>query len=139
MQGEEPPVLRDVVLIGGGHSHVGVLRMWAMKPLPGVRLTLICSDTDTPYSGMLPGYIAGHYDCEAVHIDVRRLAEFAGARYYHDTVVGIDRASRRVLCRERPPVAYDVLSINIGSPPPPRPAPGGGAAGLPGQAPPPVK
>ncbi|MDO9385188.1 MAG: selenide, water dikinase SelD [Thiobacillus sp.] len=117
MQGEEPPVLRDVVLIGGGHSHVVVLRMWAMKPLPGVRLTLICSDTDTPYSGMLPGYIAGHYDCEAVHIDVRRLAEFAGARYYHDTVVGIDRASRRVLCRERPPVAYDVLSINIGSTP----------------------
>ena len=117
MQGEETPVLRDVVLIGGGHSHVGVLRMWAMKPLPGVRLTLICSDTDTPYSGMLPGYIAGHYDFEAVHIDVRRLAEFAGARYYHDTVVGIDRASRRVLCRERPPVAYDVLSINIGSTP----------------------
>ena len=117
MQGEETPVLRDVVLIGGGHSHVVVLRMWAMKPLPGVRLTLICSDTDTPYSGMLPGYIAGHYDCEAVHIDVRRLAEFAGARYYHDTVVGIDRASRRVLCRERPPVAYDVLSINIGSTP----------------------
>ncbi|MHB1438182.1 MAG: NAD(P)/FAD-dependent oxidoreductase, partial [Thiobacillus sp.] len=117
MQGEETPVLRDVVLIGGGHSHVVVLRMWAMKQLPGVRLTLICSDTDTPYSGMLPGYIAGHYDCDAVHIDVRRLAEFAGARYYHDTVVGIDRASRRVLCRERPPVAYDVLSINIGSTP----------------------
>ena len=117
MQGEETPVLRDVVLIGGGHSHVGVLRMWAMKPLPGVRLTLICSDTDTPYSGMLPGYIAGHYGYEEVHIDVRRLAEFAGARYYHDSVVGIDRASRRVLCRERPPVAYDVLSINIGSTP----------------------
>ena len=117
MQGEETPVLRDVVLIGGGHSHVGVLRMWAMKPLPGVRLTLICSDTDTPYSGMLPGYIAGHYSYEEVHIDVRRLAEFAGARYYHDSVVGIDRTSRRVLCRERPPVAYDVLSINIGSTP----------------------
>ena len=42
------PVLRDVVLIGGGHSHAVVLRMFAMRPLPGLRLTLICTDTDTP-------------------------------------------------------------------------------------------
>jgi selenide,water dikinase len=111
------PVLRDIVLIGGGHSHAVALRMWAMRPVPGARLTLICTDTETPYSGMLPGFIAGHYDCEDIHIDVRRLAEFAGARYYRDEVVGIDRAARRVICRHRPPVAYDLLSINIGSTP----------------------
>jgi selenide,water dikinase len=111
------PVLRDIVLIGGGHSHVGVLRMFAMQPLAGVRLTVICTDTDTPYSGMLPGYIAGHYGFDDVHIDLRRLAEFAGARYYREEVIGIDRAARTVLCRRRPPVRYDVLSINIGSTP----------------------
>ncbi|MBU1222561.1 MAG: selenide, water dikinase SelD [Gammaproteobacteria bacterium] len=117
MQATESPVLRDIVLIGGGHSHVVVLRMWAMNPLPGARLTLICTDTETPYSGMLPGFIAGHYSCEDVHIDVRRLAEFAGARYYQDEAVGIDRAAQRVICRNHPPVAYDLLSINIGSTP----------------------
>jgi len=117
MRAAATPVLRDIVLVGGGHSHVGVLRMFAMKPLPGVRLTVICTDTDTPYSGMLPGYIAGHYDFDEVHIDLRRLAEFAGARYYRDEVTGIDRAARQVLCRRRPPVPYDVLSINIGSTP----------------------
>ncbi|MBI5789930.1 MAG: selenide, water dikinase SelD [Rhodocyclales bacterium] len=117
MQAKATPVLRDIVLIGGGHSHVGVLHMFAMKPIPGVRLTVICTDTDTPYSGMLPGYIAGHYDFDEVHIDLRRLAEFAGARYYRDEVVGIDRAERKVICRQRPPVAYDALSINIGSTP----------------------
>jgi selenide,water dikinase len=117
MQATASPVLRDIVLIGGGHSHVGVLYMFAMRPLPGVRLTLICTDTDTPYSGMLPGYIAGHYGFDEVHIDLRRLAEFAGARYYRDEVTGIDRAARKVICRKRPPVAYDALSINIGSTP----------------------
>jgi len=117
MQTDAAPVLRDIVLIGGGHSHVGVLHMFAMNPLPGARLTVICTDTDTPYSGMLPGYIAGHYSFDDVHIDLRRLAEFAGARYYRDEAVGIDRAARKVLCRNRPPVPYDALSINIGSTP----------------------
>ncbi len=117
MHASGSPVLRDIVLVGGGHSHVMVLRMFAMRPLPGLRLTLICTDTDTPYSGMLPGYIAGHYDFDEVHIDLRRLAGFAGARYYRDEVVGIDRAARQVICRGRPPVPYDALSINIGSTP----------------------
>ena len=117
MQATVSPVLRDIVLIGGGHSHVGVLHMFAMRPLPGVRLTLICTDTDTPYSGMLPGYIAGHYGFDEVHIDLRRLAGFAGARYCRDEVTGIDRAARKVICRHRPPLAYDALSLNVGSTP----------------------
>jgi selenide,water dikinase len=117
MQTSPSPVLRDLVLIGGGHSHVGVLRMFAMKPEPGVRLTLISTDVDTPYSGMLPGYVAGHYSFRDVHIDLARLCAFAGARFYHSAAIGIDRVNREVLCANRPPVPYDLLSINTGATP----------------------
>lgn len=109
--------MRHIVLVGGGHSHVGVLRSFGDLPQPNVRLTLVCTDMQTPYSGMLPGYVAGHYSHDDVHIDLPRLAGFAGASLRHDAVIGIDRSARQVLCRSSPPIHYDFLSINIGSTP----------------------
>lgn len=124
MQTAQIPVLKDIVLVGAGHSHVGVMRMFGMDPMPGVRLTLITRQVHTPYSGMLPGMIAGLYDHDAAHIDTGPLSRFARARLYHSEVIGLDLAGKRVICRDRPPVPYDLLSINIGSTPSARHIPG---------------
>ena len=63
------PLTRDLVLVGGGHAHALVLRKWGMAPLPGARLTLVNPGPTAPYSGMLPGHVAGHYSREALDID----------------------------------------------------------------------
>ncbi len=108
------PTVTDIVLIGGGHAHVHVLVSLAMRPLPGLRVTLIARDLATPYSGMLPGVIAGLYRAEQAHIDLTRLAAVTGTRLIHAQANGLDRAAKRVLLVGLPPVAYDLVSIDVG-------------------------
>ncbi|WP_170387377.1 selenide, water dikinase SelD [Ruegeria atlantica] len=108
------PLTRDLVLIGGGHTHALVLRKWGMNPLPGARVTVINPGATAPYSGMLPGFVAGHYNRSELDIDLVRLARFAGARVILGPVEGIDIGARRVQVPGRPPVSFDVASVNVG-------------------------
>ncbi|WP_424974839.1 selenide, water dikinase SelD [Dinoroseobacter sp. S124A] len=108
------PLTRDLVLIGGGHTHALVLRQWGMNPLPGVRLTLIDPHPSAPYSGMLPGHIAGHYARRDLEIDLVKLARFAGARLILGRAEGLDMAAREVHVPGRPPVRYDIAALDIG-------------------------
>jgi selenide,water dikinase len=111
------PGIRDIVLLGCGHAHVTVLREFGRRPLPGVRLTLVTPGRKTPYSGMLHGVIAGHYRHDDMHIDVVRLAEFAKARLVLAAAERLDLPRRRVFCGDRPPVSYDLLSLDTGATP----------------------
>lgn len=110
-------IVKNLVLIGGGHSHVIVLKMLGMKPLPGVKITLITETSYTPYSGMLPGHIAGFYNFNECHIDLRSLTEFAQAKLCLDHAIGLDLKNQQVICANLPPISFDLLSIDIGSTP----------------------
>ena len=108
------PLTKDLVLIGGGHAHALVLKKWGMTRLAGTRLTVINPGPAAPYSGMLPGFAAGHYTREELDIDLVKLARFAGARVVLGTAEHIDTAAKLVHVPGRPPIAYDVASVDIG-------------------------
>ncbi|MEH1855499.1 MAG: FAD-dependent oxidoreductase [Nostoc sp.] len=117
MQQNKQPIVKKLVLIGGGHSHAIVMKMFGTKPLPGVDLTLISAASKTAYSGMLPGHIAGFYSHDECHIDLQPLTNFAQAQLCIDTVVALDLKNNKVLCASGLAVDFDVLSIDIGSTP----------------------
>ena len=80
MKANDTPPLRDVVLLGGGHANVQVLKRFGMRPEPGLRLTIVAREPHSPYTGMLPGHVAGAYTWDDIHVDLARLAAFAKAR-----------------------------------------------------------
>jgi selenide,water dikinase len=108
------PFTRDLVLVGGGHAHALVLRAWAMRPLPGARLTLVNPGATAPYTGMLPGLVEGLYARDDLEIDLVRLARVAGARLILDRACGLDLSARTVRLDRGRPVAFDLLSLDVG-------------------------
>ncbi len=108
------PLTRELVMIGGGHAHALVLRMWGMAPVPGVRLTVINPGPTAPYSGMLPGMVAGHYTRDELDIDLVQLGRHAGARLILGRATGIDRTARLIDIDGHAPVFYDIASVDIG-------------------------
>jgi selenide, water dikinase len=116
MQDPAGPFL-DLLLLGGGHAHLGVLRAFGMRPEPGLRLSLLTRETMATYSGMVPGVVAGLYPPEAAMLDLRDLARKAGARLIQAEAEGLDLVRRCVLMKGRPPPRWDLLSLDVGAAP----------------------
>jgi selenide, water dikinase len=109
-----PTNTRHILLLGAGHSHVQVLTRLAMHRPAGLSITLVTDRALAPYSGMLPGCVAGDYAHHEIHIDAVRLSRATGADLILARASGLDLANRRLLLADRAPLPFDILSINTG-------------------------
>ena len=112
---KSPSPVKHVVLIGGGHAHVAVIRSYGLKRWPNTKLTVISKDVQTPYSGMLPGWIAGHYQYNDCHINLQPLCQWAGVRLIHDEVIDLKPETKQIVCKSNPAIHYDATSLDTGS------------------------
>lgn len=118
--------MKRLVLIGAGHAHAQVLKDWITRPVPGIELVVVSPTALAPYSGMVPGWLAGTYRFDEICIDFAALASAAGARLVIDELAAMEPNRRRVQLRSGTSFDYDVLSLNVGSTlSPPAPAQGG--------------
>ncbi|MBI5617624.1 MAG: FAD-dependent oxidoreductase [Gammaproteobacteria bacterium] len=106
---------KRLVLIGGGHAHLGVLDTLARTRPAGPEVVIVSPGRWQYYSGMLPGWMMGQYDLRACRIDLDAVTARAGVRLVDDTAVALDAARRRVMLGSGAEVDYDVLSLDVGS------------------------
>lgn len=104
-----------VVLIGAGHSHALLLDAWTKAPLAGVELVLVAPIVQAPYSGMIPGWLAGHYRFDQCVVDFARLCERSGARLIQAELIRLDPETSQVWLSDGQCLSYDWLSLNVGS------------------------
>ncbi|WLT38905.1 hypothetical protein NON20_03975 [Synechocystis sp. B12] len=94
-----------------------VLKHWCRHPLADVELTLVSDVGQTPYSGMLPGYLAGFYSYGESHIDLAPLCASAGAIFVQDKAIAIDPEQNLLTIAQGKQLSFDCLSLDIGSTP----------------------
>lgn len=110
--------VKRLLLVGGGHAHVEVVRRFGETPEAGVEVMLASVDRFTPYSGMLPGWIAGHYGFDDCHIDLAALARDRATAFRTGRVVRIDADRGEAQLDDGATLPFDVASIDVGSVPP---------------------
>ncbi len=107
--------MKRLVLVGGGHAHLSVLEALAARRPADTEVTLVTPSPRQNYSGMLPGWIAGHYALPDCQIDLLPLAQAAGVRLIVDSVVGMDAERNCVGLPDGRHLHYDWLSLDVGS------------------------
>ncbi len=107
--------MKRLVLAGAGHAHALVLRELAARPLAGTEVVVLSPEPWAPYSGMVPGWMAGLYRFDEIVIDFPPLAAAAGARWLQGTLHALDPVQRRITLEDGSKLGYDLLSLNVGS------------------------
>ena len=106
--------MKRLVLAGAGHAHLEVLRDRALARDESVEVTLVSPYPWFTYSGMVPGLIAGHYEIDALTLDLVPLCTAAGVTFVQSAIVRLDAAAREITCANGTTVAYDILSLDVG-------------------------
>lgn len=107
--------MKRLLLVGGGQTHALVLRELARTRPAGVDVVVVTPATRLPYSGMLPGWMAGHYSLDQVLIPLAPLVRKAGARLVSASVQMLDLSNQRVLSDKGEALDFDILSIATGA------------------------
>ena len=110
----EGTYMKRIILAGGGHGHINILKNLIKNPISDFEVILITDYPRQYYSGMLAGFIEGIYTEDDISFDVARLCKDAGVKYIEDKILSIEKQSHQIITQNSC-YSYDFLSINLGS------------------------
>ncbi len=105
----------DLLLLGAGHAHLGVLRRWALGQRPPGRIGLLSPEPAAWYSGMLPGLLAGRFAAADCRIELAPLCRAAGVELVQGAVAALAPESGQVQLSDGRRLAGAWLSLNVGA------------------------
>jgi selenide,water dikinase len=108
---------KQLVLVGGGHTHALLALQLIRTPIKDVDVVMVSDVLDAPYSGMLPGLVAGLYQPNEIHIHLPKLCKRAGIKLIQRRVIHINATDRFVRCEDGTTIPFDLISIDVGSTP----------------------
>lgn len=76
---------------------------------------MVSESSRTLYSGMMTGYLAGLYQKHEIEIKIQDLCQKAGVHFRQDRLQGLDPDRRLITTESGEPLAYDLLSLNLGA------------------------
>ena len=106
--------MKQLLLLGAGHAHVHLLSTLARQPIPGVQITLVAPYPRQLYSGMVPGFVAGHYALDDCVIALAPLFKHTGIRWLTGSASALDANARTLTLNDGSTLGYDWLSVNTG-------------------------
>lgn len=105
----------DLLLVGAGHSHLGVLRRWAHGERPPGRLALLSESPHAWYAGRVPGLLAGRFREDDCRIELAPLCRAAGVELLQGTALSLDAAQRELRLTDGTALRASWLSLDVGA------------------------
>ncbi|MGH4124775.1 MAG: FAD-dependent oxidoreductase [Clostridium sp.] len=106
---------KKLLLVGGGHAHVFLIKQFCLKNIPGLEVVLVTACQYQYYSGMAAGYVEGNYKGEEMSFDLKKMCQKSGVKYIEGRVTGIDAQNKCVKLGNQETVSFDVISLDTGS------------------------
>ncbi|WP_416730982.1 NAD(P)/FAD-dependent oxidoreductase [Fictibacillus sp. JL2B1089] len=105
--------MTKLLLIGGGHAHLSILRSLLHEEISDLEVTLITSSKFQYYSGMFSGFTEGQYDEDEIRIDLESLCSRASVSFIEDTIISFDPMQKVLLGFSGGIYSFDVISFDI--------------------------
>ncbi|BEP29807.1 NAD(P)/FAD-dependent oxidoreductase [Helicovermis profundi] len=106
---------KTLVLVGGGHSHIYLLKEFGLNPNSLLNIILVSEYKYQFYSGMSAAYLEGIYSKDEIRFDIEKICKVSKIKFIKNKVVEINANEKYIMLSDDKKIEFDIISVNTGS------------------------